>query len=462
MSSPRAHSGTRAAVLRRGVLFWLCCAAQTVTLAAEQDVANPFNAPICQKRKMVADAAANQTKAMPAMSVPPDAATPNRRRIKFYRNPMGLADTSLVPKKDQMGMDYIPVYEDEGASERDQFGISPVKIQRTGIEFAVASKHEITTSLKAPATVELDEQRVFIVAPRFEGFIETAGSATTGMTVKKGDVLATAYSPEIVNRGAWLLIDVNTSATPDVSATAPRTGAALAKPLITPARRLQELGAPDEFIEEIKRERRVPGTIAIRAPRDGVVLERNASAGQALKSGDAIFKVADLSAVWVVADVPEADIEGLQAGQDAKITTRAFPGHVMHGTVSLVYPQVSKETRTARVRIELANEDLRLKPGMYADVEIAKGATGPAVTVPMGAVLDSGDRETVFLSLPEGRFEAREVKTGRRGDGRVEILSGLAEGESIVANGNFLVDAESNLQSAIKTFSQTSNAEARR
>ena len=181
-----------------------------------------------------------------------------------------------------------------------------------------------------------------------------------------------------------------------------------------------------------------------------MVLERNAVNGQGFKAGDVLFRIADHSVVWVMADVAEGDIGALKAGQSVQVTTRAHPGRVFDGTVSAVYPHLMKETRTVRVRVELPNPDLALLPDMYADVDIATGSDEPVVAVPASAIIDSGARQVVIVAQGDGRFEPREVKLGRKGDGYVEVTSGVLDGESVVVNGSFLIDAESNLQAALK------------
>jgi Cu(I)/Ag(I) efflux system membrane fusion protein len=225
-------------------------------------------------------------------------------------------------------------------------------------------------------------------------------------------------------------------------------------------RRLLNFGVPEEFIEQIKRDRKVPDTFTWPAPRDGVVLERNAVDGQGFKAGDVLFRIADHSVVWVMADIAEGDIGALQPGQPAKVTTRAHLGRVFTGNVSVVYPHLMKETRTVRVRIELPNPDLALLPDMYADVDIETGTDEPVVAVPESAVIDSGTRQVVIVDKGDGRFEPRDVKLGRKGDGYVEVTSELQAGESIVVNGNFLIDAESNLQAALKGLTAPSDKEA--
>ena len=373
-----------------------------------------------------------------------------QRRIKFYRNPMGLPDTSPAPKLDSMGMDYIPVYEDE-QSDDGSVAVSPGKIQRAGVETAPAGRHAVTRTIKVPGVVQLDERRVTVVAPRFDGFAEHVAAVTTAAHVKRGDPLVTVYSQDVLNQGAKLVVEKGSGRklNDDSDASGEQDAAQNA---FGARRRLLNMGVPEDVVDKISRERKVPNTFTIPAPTDGVILERNVVDGQAIKSGDIIFRIADHTVIWVMADVAESDIDALKSGQQVSVTTRAHPGRVFNGKLSAIYPHLMKETRTVRVRIELPNPDLALLPDMYADVEIATGTGEEAVAVPSSAVIDSGSRQVVFIELGEGRFEPRDVKLGRNGDGFVEILSGLTVGERVVVNGTFLIDAESNLQSALKSF----------
>ena len=369
-----------------------------------------------------------------------------QRKIIHYRNPMGLPDVSPVPKKDSMGMDYIPVYEGE-SEDGGTVKVSPGRIQRTGVKTEPARKRKLSRTIHAPGVVAIDERLVTVVAPRFDGFIDKVGPVTSGTHVKKGDPLMTVFGQDLLNQAARLLIEQPAGSRSDVAVTPGLT--------VTPAgvvgasRRLRNYGVPEEFIEQVKRDRKVPDTITWPAPRDGAVLERNAVDGQGFKAGDVLFRIADHSVVWVMTDVAEGDIGALQPGQPVKVTTRAHPGRVFTGNVSVVYPHLMKETRTVRVRIELPNPDLALLPDMYAEVDIETGTDEPVVAVPESAVIDSGTRKVVIVDKGDGRFEPRDVKFGRKGDRYVEVMSGLQDGESIVVNGNFLIDAESNLQAAL-------------
>ena len=377
-------------------------------------------------------------------------------KVKFYRNPMGLPDTSPTPKKDSMGMDYIPVLEGE-TGDGDTIKVSPGKVQRSGVESVVIGRSPIARTIKAPGVVTYDERRVSVVSPRFDGFVETVGPVTTGTHVKQGDVLATVFGQELLAQASRLIVEQGWSGNEGANLPGSKNQAVGA---VGARRRLLNMGVPEEFIAQIAREKRVPDTLTIRAPRDGVVLERNIVDGQGFKAGDVAFRIADHSMVWVLADVAEGDLDAIQSGQKVTVVTRARPGRTFMGTVTLIAPHLIKETRTARVRIELPNPDFALLPDMYADVEISTGSGEHVVAVPASAVIDNGTRQVVLLDLGQGRFEPREVKPGRRGDGFVEVMGGVREGDRVVVNGNFLIDAESNLQSALKGFTPPSPSPA--
>lgn len=350
------------------------------------------------------------------------------KRILYYRNPMGLPDTSPVPKKDSMGMDYLPVHEGE-EEDGSTIKISPGKLQRTGVRSETVERRIVTHPVRVPGTVQLDERRITVVAMRSDAFIDKVENVTTGDRVHKGQPLLQLYSPEVVSAGAQLMANPGQEGS---------------------RRRLENLNVPAEVIAEIERTRKVPLSIGWSAPRDGLVLERNAIEGMKATAGQVLFRIADVSTVWVLADVPEHDLGGVKVGQPTTIRVRSLPGRGFTGKVELIYPQVNKETRTTRVRIELPNPDGVLLPDMYADVEVATGSTQAVLAVPESAIVDSGTRQLVILDKGEGRFEPRPVKVGARGDGFVEIREGVTEGDRLVVAANFLIDAESNLKAALR------------
>ena len=360
-----------------------------------------------------------------------------QRRILYYRNPMGLPDTSPTPKKDSMGMDYIPVYEGED-TDGSTVRVAPGRIQATGVRSEPVARREVVRPVRAPGTIQLDERRVAVVALRTESFIEQVADVTTGDRVRRGQPLLRLYSPEVAAAGAQY-----------VSALAIAGGGSMAT-ADGARRRLENLGVPPSLLAEIERTRRIPQAFLWPAPRDGVVLERNVVEGMRAPAGETLFRLADISVVWVLADLPERELGNVEPGQSVEVRPRGLPGRAFTGRVALVYPQLDMQTRTARVRIELPNPDGALLPGMYAEVEIAAPGGGAVVAVPNSAVIDSGTRQIVILDRGEGRFEPKEVKLGRRGGGFTEVREGVAEGDRVVVAANFLIDAESNLRAALR------------
>jgi len=370
-----------------------------------------------------------------------------RGRIRFYRNPMGLPDTSPTPKKDSMGMDYLPVYEGE-EDDDSSVKVSVGKLQKAGVQTEVAERRTLNTVVRAPGIVQEDERRKAVVSLRFEGFIDTVENVTTGSHVHKGQRLMRVYGPNLSSAAAEYLSALN--ARPD---------AGISNQALKGARRrLENLDAPETFIADLERTREIPAYVNWPAPQDGEIVERTAVNGMRAGPGDVLFRIADHQVVWVLVDVAERDLSLIEVGQKASVRLRAYPDRVFIGKVALIYPHLMAETRTARIRIELPNPDEVLRPDMYADVEITTGAEAPVVTVSSSAVIDSGERQIVLLDKGDGRFEPRVVKLGRRGAGRVEITEGLAENDKVVVSANFLIDAESNLKAALQSFTQGKEA----
>ncbi len=359
------------------------------------------------------------------------------KKLLYYRNPMGLPDTSPVPKKDSMGMDYIAVY--EGEDDGSTVKVSPGRLQRTGVRSEPATRRAITRSVRTPGTVKLDERKIAVISLRAPAFIEKVENVTTGDHVVKDQPLMRLYSPEMALASADLVATLG--------------GQGVTQPNLDGVkRRLQNLEVPSAVIAEIERTRRAPLAITWSAPRDGLVLERNVVDGMRAMPGDVLFRLADTSTIWVLADVSEHDLGLVKRGQQVAIKVRSLPGRSFTGTVALIYPQVNMENRTARVRIEIPNPDGLLLPDMFADVEFTTGSDVPVIAVPDGAVIDTGTRQVVIVDKGDGRFEPRPVKVGVRGDGYTEIMDGISEGDRIVVSANFLIDAESNLKAALRAF----------
>jgi Cu(I)/Ag(I) efflux system membrane fusion protein len=380
------------------------------------------------------------TETMP-ISEPASAGTDTSRKIKYYRNPMGLPDTSPTPKKDSMGMDYIPVFDGDD-SDDGSVKLSPGKIQRTGVKSEPATRRVIRTQIRAPGTIQLDERRISVISMRAESWVQKVADVTTGTKVRSGQPLMDIYSPAISSAAAEYVATI-TSKTTGGDGLYGRGS----------RQRIMNLDVPDTVIAEIEKSRIVPISIAWAAPRDGIVLERNAIEGMRAQPGDILFRIADTSLVWAMVDVAERDLGAIAVGQPVNVRTRSLSGRQFAGKINVIYPQVNRETRTTRVRIELTNADLALLPDMYIDASIETGGADPVVSVPESAVIDTGTQQSVFIDKGQGRFEPRSVGLGRRGGGYVEIREGVADGEPVVISANFLIDAESNLKAALKGFS---------
>jgi len=374
--------------------------------------------------------------------------SPKARKLLYYRNPMGLPDTSPTPKKDSMGMDYIAVYEggdDDAAPGEVKIGTE--KVQKLGVKTEPAALRELARQVRVAGRVEIDERRVHNVAPKFEGWIERLHVNASGQPVAKGQPLFEVYSPELVSAQREYMVAAKGMATLKAANEEMQSG--MRQLADAGLARLRNWDISEEQLAALAAGGEVRRTLTFRAPVGGVVLEKKAVAGMRFMPGEMLYQIADLGAVWVLADVFERDIGQVKVGQQVKLAINAYPDKSFTGTVAYIYPTLKAETRTIPVRIELANPGGLLKPAMYASVELAVGARDKVVTVPVSAVIDSGVRQVVLVQKAAGRYEPREVKLGARSDEHVEVREGVAEGEPVVVAANFLIDAESNLKAAL-------------
>ena len=295
----------------------------------------------------------------------------------------------------------------------------------------------VVRKIKVPGTVALDERRISVVAMRTDACIDTVADVTTGDKVKKGEKLFQFFSKDIAAAGAEMVAG-------DRSSLAQDAGGAL---------RLRNYGLTPQTIEAIRKSRRVPDRISFDAPTSGIILERTATAGMMAASGESLFRIADTSRMWVIAEVPESQLDAVRKDASATVSVRSLPGVTFKGRVALVYPEIRAEARTAKVRIEIDNPRGDLLANMYADVKIDSGQDAPVVAVPNSAVIDTGDRQVVFVDLGDGRFEPRDVELGIRGEDDTAVTSGIKAGDRVVVAANFLLDAESNLTSALSAMS---------
>jgi Cu(I)/Ag(I) efflux system membrane fusion protein len=325
--------------------------------------------------------------------------------------------------------------------------VSLDKIQRIGVRTEKVELRPIVQAVRTVGRVEHDEALLTIVALRTDGFIENLFVNKTGQHVKEGEPLFRLYSSQIQLAQSDLIVAMR--------AQGRMSGADPDKNLEGAMQRLRNLDVPQSRIDEVRKTNTNPRTIDWPSPATGDVIEKKVINGQRVMAGDELYRIADHSRVWVIADVAEADIGSVEVGTPATVTLRSDQGRPVQGNVTFIYPELKPETRTVPVRIELPNPEGRLKTSMYADVVFQAGREGGAViAVPDNAVIDSGAKQVVLVAKGDGRFEPRVVKLGRRGEGYVEITEGLKPEEKVVTSANFLIDAESNLKAALQTFSQ--------
>jgi len=396
---------------------------------------------------------AGQTKAHASADTPAKGGAQGERKILYYRNPMGLPDTSPVPKKDSMGMDYIPVYagEDSGG-----LSVASGKRQTLGVRVAPVERRALDAVVRASGRIEADERRLTVVSAKFDGYVERLHVNATGQSVARGAPLLEAFSPDLLAAQREYQVAVQAlarlkDADPEARAGMQRLAdAALAR------LRLWDIG--DDDLAKLAASGEPRRTLTLRSPASGTVIERKVAQGQRFMAGEPLFALADLSRVWLLADVAEQDLGRIAIGSRASARLPSYPGETFDGSISFVYPTLKADTRSAQVRIELANPQGRLKPAMFAQVELTAPSAAAQLVVPASAVIDSGARRVVIVDLGAGRFEPREVTTGERGEQFISILKGVKEGESVVVAANFLLDAESNLRAALDGLKGGSNA----
>lgn len=403
--------------------------------------------------------ARHATSTAAASSTPAATAPAKERKLLFYRNPMGLPDTSPTPKKDSMGMDYIAVYEgdeEDNASSGNTIKISADKVQKMGVRTEPATLRVLDKTVRAAARIEPDERRITTIAPKFEGYVDKLLVNATGQTVGKGQALFEVYSPELVAAQREYAIALQgVQALGQADAQAQKSMQQLADASLA---RLRNWDVPPEQVAELAASGTGKRTLTLRSPVSGIVTEKKAVQGMRFMPGDVLYQVSDLSSVWVMADVAEQDIAAVHLGARATVRISAYPDKTFSGAITTIYPTLNADTRTVPVRLELANPGALLKPGMFAQVELAAGAKVPVLTVPLSAVIDSGKRQTILVQVAEGRFEPRVVRLGARSDNHVQVIEGVGEGEAVVVSANFLIDAESNLKAAIAGFGAAAEA----
>lgn len=387
----------------------------------------------------------------------PEPPASGERKVAYYRSPMDPSVHSDTPAKDSMGMDFIPVYEDElqgagaGPAGRATVTLSPERRQLLGVRTDVLRKQLLEHAIRTVGRLAADERRLHHIHTKFDGYIEHLYVDFTGQYVREGQPLASIYSPELVATQQEYLLAYRAQAELAKSGigSVSQGGVDL---LDAARRRLLLWDIRPEEIATLEREGRVKRSLDLYSDASGYVVQKMALHGMRVTPADTLYDIADLSSLWVLADVYESDLGSIRLGMPAEIRIASIPGRKWSGPITWVSPSVEEKTRTVKVRVEIPNPDGLLKPEMFADVFL-RNDLGSAVLLPEAAVIDAGDRKLVFLDLGDGRFEPREVRLGARVEGGFQVLSGVGGGERVVTSAGFLIDSESSLRAAISGMS---------
>ncbi|HEX9081262.1 MAG TPA: efflux RND transporter periplasmic adaptor subunit [Holophagaceae bacterium] len=410
---------------------------------------HPGDCPICGMKLVPIEGSAAKT-------------SEDRGRILFYRSPMNPSVTSPTPRKDEMGMDYVPVYErdlqGEGptAAGRAAVVIDPERQQLIGLKTTPVIEGNVSGSVRTVGKVAVDETRVRKVNVKVDGFIEKLYVDYVGMPVAKGSPLFSLYSPDFVSAQREYLLALRTAS--DLSKGEFRSNG---DALVAAAReRLRLWDVPEGEIERLAKSGQVQKDLLLRSPVSGVVTAKMVVQGSRVGPGDAPFEITDLSHIWVQADLYETDLPKVKVGDRATFTAQAVPGRTFQGRVAFIDPVLDPKTRTAKARLEFANPRGDLKPELFGEAVI-QGHDRKGILVPADAVMDTGTQKVAFVSLGEGRFEPRVVTTGATSGEQVQILTGLEPGEQVVTGASFLVDSESRLRAALAQMApQTASPKA--
>jgi membrane fusion protein, copper/silver efflux system len=375
----------------------------------------------------------------PAGAGPQPQPQPEERKLLYYRNPMNPAVTSPVPRKDEMGMDYVPVYAEAGDDDTGAIQLSATMVNNLGVRTVAARQGQLDTRIQTVGTLAYDERGRIEVRVRAEGYVERLSVRAEGESVSRGQPLFAMFSPKLAAAQREYLHAI-----------------ALGDPALVGASagRLQALGLDAATIERLRATGKAAERVTYYAPEDGVVTMLGVREGALAEPGMSAMTVVPISRLWVVAEIPEADAARVHGGLAAMLSFPALPGQTLQARVLEVLPQMNEATRTLQARLELDNPGRRLAAGMLADVTIEGAGGGESLLVPTEALIRTGRAERVIVALGAGRFAARAVTAGRESGEDIEIVSGLQPGEQVVVSGQFMIDSESQVRSSLRRYEQ--------
>jgi membrane fusion protein, copper/silver efflux system len=397
---------------------------------------HPGNCPICGMKlepvHKTAEAEAASATAAPSSDA---------EKILYYKSTMLAGEISPKPGKDSMGMDMVPVYAAEAAvASSSAIAIDPATIQLLNIQTTEITRGPLRRTIRTVGTIDYNETALADMTTKFKGWIEKLDVDATGELVHRGEPLFEIYSPELYSAETEYLAVLDSTNDPN---SAMLREAALDK--------LEFFDISDAQIATLEKSREPKKTLDVLAPADGFVIEKNVVQGQMVDAGMTLYRLADLGIVWVYAQVYEQDLPFVQLGEEATVKLSSLPDREFRGRVTYIYPNVDEKTRTARVRLEFENPGYFLKPGMFVSAQITAELEPSALLVPDSAMLRSGEKNTVFVALPGGKFDPRTVKLGLAAENDYDqVLSGLQEGDRVVTSGEFMLDSESQLREAIQ------------
>jgi len=384
--------------------------------------------------------------------------TTGEKKILYWRAPMDPNEIYDKPGKSKMGMDLVPVYEDGGGSD-GAITIDPVVQQNMNVKTEPVQRKSLPVKVTTNGVLSIDETREYYVTTRVDGWVEKLYVNFTGQKVNRGDKLMDIYSPELVAAQQEYLAavsyqqSINNSSISGVS----KSGDEMMK---NAYRKLQLLEMPESDIINLRRTNELKTNITLNAQRSGTVLMKEVVEGEKIKAGAKLLHIADLSKLWLTADIYEYELSKIKVGADVEMQYNFLPGKTYQGKVSFIYPKIEAKSRTAKIRIDVSNINGELKPEMFAGVVIKGKVRDEVLAVPESSVLRSGKMDVVILSLGEGKFKPQMVKLGEYSDGYYQVMKGASDGDVVVTSAQFLIDSESNLKAAVSQFQSGNNQAA--
>ncbi|MCL5030522.1 MAG: efflux RND transporter periplasmic adaptor subunit [Bacteroidetes bacterium] len=375
------------------------------------------------------------------------------RKIAYYRSPMNPSETSPIPKKDEMGMDYVPVYADQAGS--NQIHIDPATQQNIGVTTELVKKMKLSRTIRTTANIAYDETKLYTISTKIMGYVEKLYVDYTGQVVKKGQPLLSIYSPDLVSTQEEYLQAIKYRN--QISGSGSSISKQGAEQLVESAkRRLLYWDISEKEIQALEKRGTPEKTMTIYSPANGIVTDKMIINGQNIMPGMALYKIADLTTVWGLAQIYQYELPWIKLGDKVDLQLSYLPGKTFQGRITYIYPFLDTESKTVQVRIEIHNTgNYEFKPGMFADATIKSPLTLETAAVPNQAIIHTGTRDVAIIALGNGYFKPVDVTLGARGDGGyVQILKGLSEGENIVTSSQFLIDSESNLNAALNNMNQ--------